>query len=357
MSYKVGVIGNGWRTRAFLKVMQELPHIFEFGGMFFRDSEKASKFAEKNNGLAFTDKDTFFSQGFDFVIVAIPRAFVVDICEEAFRRGVPVLCETPPGKDIADLSRMYALKQKYSAKVQVLEQYFCQPYHSAMLEVIDSGKLGDICNVSLSMIHDYHAISMMRKYLGVAFGQCTISGEDFTFPATPTCSREGMNTTGEVVDVVHRRATFKFDNGKVAFYDFNGQQYFSYIRTRHALLQGTRGEIADFSVCYLDNDNYPISATITRADLGHYSNLEGYTNRGLTLNGEFIYKNPYEGARLHDDEIAIATIMEGMGKYANGGEEIYPLEDALQDSYLHLTMAEAVATRRTITTQPQEWHK
>ncbi len=355
MAYKVGIIGNGWRTKAFLKVMKELPDVFEFCGMYFRNEEKAEVFDKTYKGLAFTDKEEFFKQGFDFIIVAISRSAAVDACEEAFKLNIPVLCETPPGDGIEDLKRIYDLKLMYNAKAQVLEQYFCQPYHNGILKMVNEGKLGNVSNVDISMIHDYHAISMIRKYLGVGFENCKIYGNDYSFPVTKTCTRDHIIFDGEISEAKHRRAVFEFESGKIAFYNFSGEQYHNYLRTRHLLIQGDRGELVDFDLVWMDENNYPVPSKIVRNDLGHFSNLDGYSNRGLMVDGDFIYQNPYESARLNDDEIAIASIMEGMGKYSKGGGQIYPLEEALQDTYLYLIMDEAVKLGEAINTSSQIW--
>lgn len=107
----------------------------------------------------------------------------------------------------------------------------------------------------------------------------------------------------------------------------------------------------------MGEDGYPITGEIQRADLGLYSNLEGYCMRGLMLNGKWIYRNPYEelGARLSDDEIAMAVILDGMAEYVVTGKEIYSLEDALQDTYLYLCMDEAIQKGKTVHTEKQRW--
>ncbi|MEI3339732.1 MAG: hypothetical protein V8R80_07110 [Eubacterium sp.] len=99
-------------------------------------------------------------------------------------------------------------------------------------------------------------------------------------------------------------------------------------------------------------DGVPVTGTLVRDDLGQYSNLEGYGLRGLGWNGKVLYHNPYweEGARLSDDEIAMAGLLDGMCRYVHGGEEIYPLEEALQDTYLYLMMDEAIRSGREIET-------
>ncbi len=348
MAYKVGIVGNGRRAQTFLSICEALPKIFKFNGMLFRDEEKAKEFSKTHSKKGFSDHKKFYENKFDFVIVAVTRDATLSLCEEAMKHGVPVLCETPPGGSVQELKEILALKRELNAKIQVLEQYFCQPYHSALLNLIDTGKMGEISNVTLSMIHDYHAMSMMRKYLDLGFEKCTVRAEIYEFPVVDTCTPDGMVYDGELKIAEHKRAVFKFENGKVGFYNFSGHQYFNYLRRRHAKIQGTRGEVSDLDICYLNKENVPVQASIARHNLGEFSNLEGYSLRGLTLNGKFIYKNPYEGQRFNDDEIAIATIMEGMGKYVRGGDEIYPLEEAIWDTYMYLCMDQSAKTGEEI---------
>ena len=101
----------------------------------------------------------------------------------------------------------------------------------------------------------------------------------------------------------------------------------------------------------------PVTGHIRRDGLGTYENLEGCGLRSLQLNGEVLYRNPYlkEDVRLSDDEIAMARILDGMAAYVNGGEEIYPLREALQDTYLHLMLDESIRTGRIVDTVSQSW--
>lgn len=355
MAYRVGMIGNGWRTQFFLNVIKQLPDLFELTGMYFRNPDKAAAFDATWQGVAVSDFAEFYRRDYDFVIVALPRTVVVETLEELFKRQIPVLCETPPCDGIVQMIDIWELKTKYDAKVQVVEQYCYQPYHMALQNMVQSGMLGEVSNINLSMIHDYHGISMMRKLLGVGMQSCQIEARAFNFDVTKTCGRDGVDLSGEVIQAPRKRATFTFADGKVGFFDFCGEQYFNALRTRHLNLQGTRGEVNDFDVAWLDDDNRVMQGAVQRDELGQWSNLEGYGLRGLQLHGKTLYQNPYPTARLNDDELAIATIMEGMGQYVHGGKEVYPLAEALQDTYLYLGMDEAIKGGGNTRTITQAW--
>ena len=42
-------------------------------------------------------------------------------------------------------------------------------------------------------------------------------------------------------------------------------------------------------------------------------------HEGITLGDEWVYRNPFVPARLTDDEIAVATCLERMVAYVEGG--------------------------------------
>ena len=58
---------------------------------------------------------------------------------------------------------------------------------------------------------------------------------------------------------------------------------------------------------------------------------------------------------MSDDEIAVATSMEQMVRYARGGPPFYGLADAAQDHYLSLLLHGAAATGEPVRSEPQPW--
>lgn len=356
---KVGFIGNGYRCQSFLRIISELPTVFSLSGVYFRNHEKAKAFDLLHSGQAFTDKKKFYDSQPDYVVLAVPRECVLDYMKELFENNIPVLCETPPANGVEELSQVWDLKQRLNGKVQVAEQYPSQPYHTALLKIIADGLMGEVSNATISMIHDYHGIAMMRKILSENMNDCTIRGREYSFPVIKTCGRDGMIETGDISQNKRKTASFEFSDGKVGFFDFLGEQYFNYLRARHLSLQGERGEIHDTTVNYLNQDGVPVCAQMKRVDAGAYSNIEGYFHRGIMLNDHFIYKNPFNSynPRLNDDELAIATIMKQMGDYVKSGKDFYSLSDALQDTYLYLMMDKAIETGEAVTTTNQVWQK
>ena len=357
---KIGFIGNGRRSRIYWRVVRQLPEKFEFSGVLFRDPEKAAAFDKEHPGKAYTDIDTFLQQDHDMIFLLLPREVVLSYVEKILQAGFPLLIETPPCNGPEELNKIWELNEKYGARIQVAEQYFLQPYHKAVRALTDNGVIGKISNLRISMAHDYHGISLMRRLLDAGDLPCTITARGYSFPVLDHFGRGNIQPGAEAIREDFRKvAAFSFDNGTTGFFDFGGSQYFNYFRSRHMSVQGTHGEINDYDVAYW-NGKMPVYSRLLRQDLGKDNNLEGYFHRGITWNGEFVYTSPfvpYREARLSDDEIAMGSVLLGMERMIATGEEVYPLKEALQDTYLYLMMDEAIRTGQDVRTTPQPWQR
>ena len=117
---------------------------------------------------------------------------------------------------------------------------------------------------------------------------------------------------------------------KSAVYDFNYEQYFSDIRSSRIIIRGTNGEIVNNTVTYLKN-GLPHTFSLERNCSGIEESLDGFSLFNITGNGEVLYTNPFAGARLSDEEIAIATCLVKMKEFTDTGEEFYSTKDAYID--------------------------
>ena len=106
---------------------------------------------------------------------------------------------------------------------------------------------------------------------------------------------------------------------------------------------------------YLDADNRPVEQSLRRVDLGVWNNQE-WSHEGIFLGDRALYTTPLPGARLNDDELAVATGLLLMHRHVTEGTPCYPLAEALQDTYLSLKMDEALAKPLTVVrTERMPW--
>lgn len=354
---RVGMIGGGWRSQFFMRAAKGVPDVFEVSAVWVRDPEKAAIYQEKVGVPTVCTFEELVDTKPDYVIVCLPRKIAVDYIEKLYQVNIPVLCETPPGETVEDYERLWQITQQYQGKIQVAEQYFAWPLFSAWLTAVREGMIGEVSNISLSSLHGYHGANIIRQFLGVQGENCKIYGKLYQIPVTETGARDERVYEGNIINARRQRLTFEFEAGKLAFFDFSNVQYHSEIRTRQLNVQGTRGEIDDLTIRYLNERSEVVTQSLLRDDRGVY-NISEWSNFGLMLGDRYLYRSPFPTARLNDDELAVATLMYQMKAYLEDGVEFYPLADALQDSYLSLMMMQALETpNEPVETKTNIWYQ
>lgn len=347
---RYAIIGSGWRALYYVRIAKALPEQFEVTGMLVRSEEKKQKIAEEYGIVTTTDRTELLAANPDFVVSAVSRVNNANIILALMKDGIPVLAETPPADTLTDLLEIWNTKKTFNGKLQIAEQYFLYPTYEARLRIAREGYLGDIQNATLSALHDYHGISMLRLFLQAGFSNVSITAKKYTWPIAVTQNRAGVLQKGNVSEQSRTKAEFVFDNGTVGFYDFCGVQYHTYVRSRHLNVQGVKGEIDDDKVYYLSEENDPMTETLTPANDGVHPGIES-----IAFGGKVFYRNPFPTNVLPEDETAIARLLVGMKKYLETGEELYPLADAMQDAYLTALLKEATASGDTVTSRTQPW--
>lgn len=351
---RFSIIGGGYRARAYLQIARALPDRFQIGGMFVRDMAKGQALESLWNVKTYRTLDELLRVSrLHFVVVSLPRSETPVILRELAEQGIPALTETPPAQDLAGLLEVYELVRR-GAKIQVAEQYHFQPLHAARLAIVCSGQLGVVTQVQLSVAHDYHAISLMRKLLNIGFEDVTISARSFVSPLVAGPDRDGPPIQEKRVQSKQVLAYLDFGN-KLGVYEFCDDQYGSWIRSLRALVRGDRGEINNTQVRYLADFRTPVYLELMRQDAGENGNLEGFYHKGFLAGCEWVYQNPFAPARLNDDEIAIATCLEKMAEYVSSGPDFYNVAEAAQDHYVSLMIQRALASQETVHTAVQPW--
>ena len=330
------IVGSGWRSLFYLRVAQALPERFEVCAMLCRTPEKAEKMHREYGAPVSISAEECIAMQPDVVVVAVNKASIAAVGQEWAARGFAVLTETPAALDEETLCRLWQLHQQ-GAKLQVAEQYWLYPTLAGRLAAVRSGALGTPQFARLSVAHGYHAASLARQFLGAGQQPVRVSGRSWTEKIIETDSRWGRIEHGALVEKPLQQHTLEFADGKTAFLDFCGVQYHSYLRSTHTSVQGERGELYDDTLRCLDASGEPLCRQLKPLDTPLI--------------------RAAAAAGLNEDETAIASLLERMQAYVAGGEEIYPLADALQDAYLSLLMERALQQPgQMVETRPQPWN-
>jgi hypothetical protein len=351
-----GIIGgSGFRAQYYLTIAQALPDRFQVGGMVIRDEAKRREMEKKWHIPAYATLEEMLSQHtFDFVVVSVSKTASADYLLKLADKNIPALAETPPAPDMQGLLLLHERLTLQGAKIQVAEQYAYQPMHAARLAIARSGRLGAITQATVSVSHAYHGISLLRQALGVGYEEARIRAMRFMSPLTAGPDRQGPPREEKTVMSQRDLAWLEFGD-KLGVFDFTMNQHRSWIRTNHISIRGERGEIFDNRLNVLADFNDPLHLELKRVNKGEEGNLEGYFLQGILAGESWVYRNPFAPARLYDDEIAIAKMLERMGAYAAGGPSFYGLPEASQDHYLGMLLEQAIATGETVTAIRQPW--
>ena len=352
------IIGSGWRAMFYVRIALRYPQCFRLCYLLCRTKEKAERI-HREYGIPVTTEAGVCEEACpDFVVVAVDRASNCAVTRKWLEKGCAVLAETPAAETVEGLEALWALRQA-GAHLQIAEQYIRYPLIAAGLRAIERGLLGDPYAVELSLAHDYHAASLIRRMLrcgpdaaGRPFPAMKLRGEARDFPVEETGSRYGSITDGSVRQSRRTRVTLEFDNGKAAFYDFDSVQYHSAIRARHINVRGQRGEWNDTVLRYTDASHRPVREELKIWLDPAYEVLR--TRPLLELSRTW---NPEVHMEAIQDEYAIAALMLDMRAFLDGGPEGYPLSEALEDAYTWLLMDEAVKhPGQVISSRPRAWH-
>lgn len=286
----------------------------------------------------------------DFLLSAVPAPATPRVIATCVRRGVPVLAETPPGVDAPAMDRLWD-EVGGAGLAQVAEQYPRMPMHAARIRVATSGVLGDVSQVQVSSTQTYHAIALIRAYLGIGedAGTVRVRATSTTAPLASPLSRKGWTDDEAPQPATTTIATFDFGGGRCGLYDFTDNQTRNPLRTRRLVVRGSLGELDDDRVVRLAGHRQVVTQTVQRWQTGHDLDLFGYHTEAIAFGDAEVWRNRWPQQRWNDDELAVADLLTAMASWVAGeGPEPYPLLRAIGDHRLGLAVAEALDADRTV---------
>jgi predicted dehydrogenase len=338
------VVGAGWRAEMFWRLAAALPDVDCLGAVVRTPRDlPVPTFASLDEVRP------------DFVVTAVPWDTNPAVISDAVRRGLPVLAETPPAPDADGLRALWA-SAGGSGLVQVAEQYLLVPAHAARLAAVRAGIIGTPSQVQVSSTHQYHAVSLIRGFLGAGTGPVTVRASRTVAPLVDPLTRDGWTDDDEPKPATTTIATVDFGDGRSGVYDFTDNQWHNQLRFRRILIRGSHGELRDDEVVRLAAPRTVIRTPLVRRQTGYDLDLDGFETDTITLGGDVLFRNPFIGQRWNDEEIAIATLLRAMAAWVRGdGPPPYPLADGAQDHLIALAVEQAADSDRTVTTAPAPW--
>ncbi|HET9650044.1 MAG TPA: Gfo/Idh/MocA family oxidoreductase [Microlunatus sp.] len=352
---RFGLIGTGWRSEFFVRLAGRAPDRFQVTGVVSRRPGRATEIGNRWGVPTVTSLEQLLSSGPEFVIPCVPWSEMAPTTLRLVEAGMPVVAETPPAADLEGLRYLWASLPDRDL-VQVAEQYLLMPQHRARMAVVDAGMIGDVTSVQVSSTHLYHAVSMIRGFLGVGRGPVAVHAAAFVAPLANPLGTDGWSGSAAPELLTTTLATLDFGPGKMGLYDFTDNQWWNPLRARRIVIRGTNGEIVDEKITRLVDPFTPVESHLIRRQTGLDLNLEGMDLQHISVDGRVVYRNRYAGARYSEDDLGVAELLAAAGAWRRGeGEPPYPLAEACHDHQVSLAIEESVRSGRTVTTSVEGW--
>lgn len=353
---RLGLVGGGFRAQAFLDLAHRLPEWFTVTAVVTRSGAAGAALERRWEMPSYRDPAQLRRTGRpDLVLTAVAASATPALLVQLVALDLPVLAETPPAPDVETLRRLWKAVGG-SGLVQVAEQYPSVPSTAALLTLLRRGVIGRPTSVQVSSTHLHHAVALMRAVLGVGDDPARVWATSSSAPGLDPLTRAGWSHTDTERQLVTTLALLDWGEGRTAVYDYTENQMRNPLRARRMLVRGSRGEVVDGQVTRLLAPGTVVESPMVRRQTGQHLDLEAPGLDSVSHDGQVLYRNPFRGTRLSDEEVAMATVLHRGGMWARGqGEAPYPLAQAAQDTLLGLAIVESAAGGRPVTTGREAW--
>ncbi|WP_225753401.1 Gfo/Idh/MocA family protein [Actinotalea sp. Marseille-Q4924] len=351
----IAVVGGGRRTQLLLRVAAAAGERLPVTGVVTRRAEVGDRLTAQWGVPTFRTLDDLLAVGRpDLVVVAVPWPASPEVLRDVAARGLPVLGETPPAPDLDGLTALWA-DVGASGLVQVAEQYLLMPGHAARLAVVREGVIGEPTSVEVASTHLYHAVSMIRGFLGVGLDDVVVSGRDFSAPLVDPLGFDGWVPDARPEPRTTTLATLDY-GGRHGVYDFVENQWWNPLRARRLVIRGSLGEVVDDEVTRLVGPTTPVTSPLSYRRTGIDMNLEGNDLVHVAFDGRVVYENPWVGSRLSEDDVGVASMLAAALAWARDeGAAPYPLAEACEDHAISLAIQESARTRQDVRVSGMPW--
>ncbi|MGL5018137.1 MAG: Gfo/Idh/MocA family protein [Luteolibacter sp.] len=154
-------IGAGYFSHFQYEAWQRIPEV-EIVAFSNRDLEKAAEITAKFGiQKCYADyREMFDVEKPDFVDIITPPPSHQEICAEAAKRGIDIICQKPLGPSVGVAREIVANAAAANVRFMVHENFRFQPWHREIKRLIEAGAIGD-------KLHSLH----FRTRMGDGWGE------------------------------------------------------------------------------------------------------------------------------------------------------------------------------------------
>jgi predicted dehydrogenase len=156
----VGLMGLGFIGRVHVNAYHAIPLCFPAAPVtanmaaLLRSNAGSDEFLQAAGfGSVTTNLDEFFKSPLDIVDICTPNALHVEEALVAIERGIPVYCEKPLARSLAEARKMASAAEKKGVLTHTAFVLRYMPAIKQIKALLESGSLGDILHFRAHMFH------------------------------------------------------------------------------------------------------------------------------------------------------------------------------------------------------------
>ena len=239
----------------------------------------------------------------DFVAIIINPGQTHIVAKSVLERGISMITETPVASTVEDADMLIQLAEDKGARMEVAENLYRMPSERIKRQLILNGVFGKIWRGhNNSLTHNYHAVSLVRSYIGFDVPIKRVIGVQGENPVQPHEYR-GRTANSES----SRHAIFFFENGALGFSHFTSLTFGSPLRGVNSTeFYGEKGMAVGDQLFVLNDGQtrQPIDVKRVTCNVNGMEVLDKFV---ADTDPEIVWDNPFRNYKMSDGMITIAS--------------------------------------------------
>jgi predicted dehydrogenase len=342
---RVAFAGPGRRCRNYY-----LPAAVAMGlevrGFCGRSAERTRELAARYGARPYETLDDLLDDGaVDLVVGCVAWSENAGVYRRIAGSDAPALLETPLAPTLADAEDVACLLSRRKAPTLVAEQYHLRPVEVVKRRLIADGVFGDVTYAfSDGLGHEFHAISVIRSYLGFDQRLDRVAAMQQRAKVGPhALNRQRLYPWEQTC-----HALLRFTSGAQATYHWTWLAYDSPIRPhRVAGFHGTLGAARGEECVVLEDPSRPARHLRIERRTRSVDGVEVPFEHVALLGTRVLatWSNPHPDLVLTEEQAVAATLLGNLLAAARGEEApLYTPALALEDHRIAAAMRRAVET-------------
>jgi choline dehydrogenase-like flavoprotein len=325
---KVGIVGAGQRiTNIYLPILHQLSSRYEIVGFTTRSTQGLRKFESKTGIPAFENAAQLVAEQQPSVLITAISSQLNDrILMDLLDLRIPIFTETPLAWTASAGENIIKKAAVNQVLIGVAEQFPYFPLEQFKQRLMELDIFGDIYAVYNDFgAYSYHGMAQLRRYLkGKPLNARCM---DYEFGMDPNVNASQFS------NIQWQVGSVKFEHNAMLFYNYSDH----YVESELCAPQSTRlygklGSMTGSDIRFVDQQSGQIQTAVAARHQTE-SNTLASIRAILPGIGPVTWENPYAAYHFTDEQIAVATLLDGMSEaILTGSQPLYTAAEFLDNT-------------------------